>query len=342
MPHIVVNALTSWNVNKRVYSNTRPVSWSVYKHVYSNTRSVRWSLLHHLTLTRKVNWNVSDESVGVPDLPKRGCNPWPASQSPFKRLYIDRLTLGNTSVYFEMDPRFTDPLPWSSRLQYSESGLQNADDWINVGNPTVNSFYAVDPTQRLYGKQLLSNYRIKLTTTLAIYYSQPTNVYGRLNLRDWLLAREITRKELLRLQRYTATEGFLLIARRSGTPCDCLDPVTNEVINSYCPACYGTAFEGGYYHPYACTFFDLSPDQRSETVDATQRGSVDDTMRQGRFIGYPILRYRDVFVDIESDERYFIKSVKTIAVMRDVPIVVAPTLQLAPFTNVIYTFPVPR
>lgn len=338
MPHVTVSIATSWNINKRIVATPLQAIWNVQSRIRT-TRQTSWNIQLHLIVPRQVLWVVDDVTPGVTTNP---CKPWLASANPFSRVYIDHLIVGNSRVYWEMATRFNDPLPWTFQLQFSEVGTPTASDWLNIGQPVVNTFYAVDTQRRLFGKELKTNYRIRLTTSRGTYFSPAQSVFGKLNKHDWLMGREITRKELLRLQKYTAVQGYLLIAKRSGTVCSCVDPLTGEVTNSNDTTCYGVGYVGGYYDPFPCTFFDLTTDQRSEALDLQARGMIDDQLREGRFIGYPTISVRDVFVDRDSDERYYFKKIQIKAAIRDVPIIVSPALLLAPYTDVIYSFPVSR
>jgi hypothetical protein len=342
MPHLTGSIQLTWDVLQKA-SGARVLSWNVQQRL-TNTRVLLWNINQHLTGSRQLLWSVNQgtgEGEGQTVIPT--CRSYPTVDQAFSQIYVDHLILGNTKIYWELNRRLFDPGPYVYQLQVGHTGLNNADDWQNVGSPVNDTHYALDDTRRLYGKQLETNYRIVLTTGAATYYSQPIPVWGKLSKRDWLLAREITRKELLRLTRYTATDGYLLIRKRSGTICPvCTDPLTGEITKSNDTTCYGTGYTGGYYAPLSCTFFDLSPDGRKEERDLNARGMVDDTTKKGRFIGYPLIRSLDVFVDKSSDERYYVDSVQELAELRGVPIVVAPVLKLIPFSEIVYNISVPN
>lgn len=339
MPHLQIDRTATWHVASRV-TKTRTASWNVAGKV-TVTRSSSWNVAARLQLTRGAMWTVN---YGNDSQPVSGldCLPYNPVNRVFARVYVDHLVRGNSKVYWELARHFNDPGPLSFQLQVSESGLDNAADWTNVGQPVINNYYAVDPTRRLYGKQLLTKYRIRVIGATGTFYSDPIDVTGKLSKRDWNFIREITRKEILRLKRYTAIDGFLLIAKRSGEVCVCVDPLTGELTQGQCPICYGTGFTGGYYTPQSCTFFDMTPANTNEYRDLQMKGMTDDSVKEARFIGYPVLRARDVFVERDSDERYYLSRITNKAEIRGVQVVVAPILTLAPFTDIIYTFKVDR
>jgi hypothetical protein len=117
---------------------------------------------------------------------------------PFRRVSVDHMVRGVTRVWWQLEKLFNDPGPYTFQLQFGRTGLRDAGDWKNVGQATVNNYYAEDPAFREAGYDLLAHYRVVLTTPQGTYVSQPANCFGELTEKDWVLAREIIRKEQLR------------------------------------------------------------------------------------------------------------------------------------------------
>jgi hypothetical protein len=340
MPHVTKSISLSWDVAKKV-TKAISASWDTHKRI-SKAVSIVWNINGHISKSYSLLWAVlTHDSVD-------GCGTdapcpadFPAVDQAFSRIYVSHVITGDTRVFWELNRHLKDTGVYVFQLQTSESGIDTGV-WENVGGPITNSVYAVDAARRLYGKQLYTTYRIKLTTDQGVYYSNPISAGGTLAKRDFLLAREITRKELLRLNKFTAIAGYLLIRKRSGEVCSCIDALTGEITNSQHLTCFGTGFVGGYYAPVECTFFDTSPDSRKELRDMAGRGMVDDTMKMCRFVGYPAVRTYDIFVEKDSDERYSVASIKGAAEIRGVPIVVQPVIKLVPYSDVIYKYDIPR
>ena len=255
---------------------------------------------------------------------------------------VDYLVSGGARVSWELARHFIDPGTYTFQLQAGHTGLEDADDWEDVDVPVVNTYFKLDNTQRLFGKTLDLYYRVKLTTDIDTYYSIPQNCFGKLLKRDWLKAKEIIRKELLRHRVLTSSDGYLLKARRYGPPCtDCSDVVTEltgEIANSHCASCYGTGFEFGYFSALPGTYADVGLEKNAEKRDP-QIGMVKPQAIQARFIGDPLLYTYDIWVEGTSDLRYYITEVDELVQMRSVPLVFNATLKLAPFTDVVYTIP---
>jgi hypothetical protein len=257
----------------------------------------------------------------------------------FERLRVDNIIQGGTRVWWEIARHFTDPGPYEFQLQTGHTGLDDADDWIDVGAPVVDTYMAFDLNKRVYGKTLDVHYRVKLTTSVDVYYSKPQDSDGLLSKRDWITYRELVRKEQLRHRVQTSVRGFLLKARRYGPRCpDCTDTLTEEISNSQCATCYGTGFEFGYFAPLAAHYADVGMESNREHRDPNKGMDKEDKV-EARFVGDPQLYSYDVWVNSTSDERYYLQTIGIKAQHRGVPVVLSAELRLAPYTDVIYTVP---
>lgn len=256
---------------------------------------------------------------------------------PFRRVSVDHMVRGVTRVWWDLDRLFREPGPYVFQLQYGYTGLNDAVDWRNVGAPVVNSFVAYDPNWREGGYELLTHYRVTLTTAAGTYVSQPANCAGELPERDWLLAREIIRKEQLR-HRLASVPGYLIKRYRYGKPCPrCRDELTQEITDNNCPVCSGTGFEIGYHPPLAMQCWDLSPELIQENVDAQLKGTTrENAYAQARVIGFPALSKEDIWVNGTNDERWVVDTVQVAAAIRGVPLVYTVKLGLLPFNNTAY------
>jgi len=260
---------------------------------------------------------------------------------PFRRVSVDHMVRGTSRIWWQLDPLFQEPGPHSYQLQVGKTGLNTAADWKDVGDPVTDGYVAYDPAWRLSGYDLLTHYRVVLTTPTTKYISHPANCWGELNERDWVLAREILRKEQLRHQ-FASVPGYLVKIMRSGTPCPrCRDSLTKEVTDSYCPVCSGTGFEVGYYPPLPMQCWDLSLQTIAEHTDQQMRGTTrQNATVTARVIGFPALNRYDVWVNSASDERWVVDTIQVVAAMRGVPLVYQVQLHLLPFSDNTYALEV--
>jgi hypothetical protein len=257
----------------------------------------------------------------------------------FSRVSVDHLVGGGSRVSWELQKTFTDATPHTFQLQVGNTGVADADDWADTGAAVVDTFYATDSSQRVYGKRLTTHYRVKLTTSGGTYYSKVVATYGLLSQRDWLIAKSIVRKELLRHEKKASPNGFFLKRkwREAATVVDhnVVDPLTGDVIKTINTPGKGTSKTGGYYDPVAM-FMDLSPETHNIKSDQQGRGTIDDVRITGRAIAFPQLNAKDVWVDATSDKRYFVHSVQHAAEIRGVPIIVNVELRPAAFNDPVY------
>ena len=248
---------------------------------------------------------------------------------------------GATRVWWQLEPLFREPGPYVFQLQLGKTGLRDALDWVNVGAPVTNGFTAWDAEWREAGYDLLSHYRVTLTTPTNVYVSQAASCSGELPERDWLISREIIRKEKLR-HRYVSTPGYLIKAMRYGEPCPrCRDELTQEITDSDCPVCNGTGFKIGYHPPLDMQCWDLSPQTIAEGVDVQVKGTTrTEPYVNARVIGFPALNKYDIWVNSASDERWLVDTIQIIAAVRNVPLVYQVKMGLLPFSNAIYAIEV--
>lgn len=267
----------------------------------------------------------------------------------FDRVVVDYAMRGGARITWRLHRRFCAPEPHLYTLQVGCTGTPDAEDWQDVGESFTDAFLAVDPEQREFGHSLTPHYRVKLQDADGeIYYSRPASAYGVLPYRDWLIVREMIRKETLLFSKYTGIEGYLLKRKRKGLiPDNCVavpetgsepvtDPLTGEIIHSGAISTVGTEFEGGYFA--AVPFhFSLSQEKRYEKRDDKGvMGSINPMLQKGRCAAFPQLAHEDVLVDLQSDRRYFVHEVEHVAQYRNIPVVVSCDLKLAESTHVIY------
>ncbi|NDC55346.1 MAG: hypothetical protein EBZ69_00675 [Alphaproteobacteria bacterium] len=260
---------------------------------------------------------------------------------PFRRVSVDHMVRGVTRVWWQLESVFNDPGPYIFQLQFGRTGLRDAADWKNVGEPVENAYVALDPTFRAIGYDLTTHYRVVLTTPNKTYISQASNCFGELTEKDWLFAREIIRKEKLR-QNIVSAPGYLLKPMRYGKLCKlCRDPLTQELTDANCPQCLGTGFEVGFHPPLPMQCWDLSPQTISEQVDSQLKGATrDNPYVTARVIGFPALNKSDIWVNGSSDERWLVDTIQVIAAIRNVPIVYSIKMGLLPLNNSIYALEV--
>jgi hypothetical protein len=264
----------------------------------------------------------------------------------FDRVRVDFLVPGNARVYWDISSHFHEPEPWSFQLQEGETDLEQGN-WVDVGAPVVNTCFALDPTRRAsFGKELNIFYRVKLTTASGNTYVSPASeVLSHLDFQAWNYAKEIARKEMIRLKGLrVGVEGYLLKIKRSGTPCDvCLDRFTGEVTNSNCTTCFGSRWIGGYYTPQPAIYGDVNAEDNYQVRETEENlGMSNPQIVQAMFVADPYLSTMDVFVNSVTDVRYHVHNIKIRTHVRGAAVLTVVDLRPIPFDNVVYSYLIPR
>jgi len=263
-----------------------------------------------------------------------------SSNSVFRRITVDYSIKGNARIEWALQETFNDPLPHSFQLQVNTNGGDD-DGWENVGEPVINGCFAIDDDRRICGKRMDMVYRILLTTPVCTYPSGHAQIFGVLTERQWLYWHAIVRRTLLSPSGLKNPPGFLLKRKSHGTPCECIDPLTGGVTDSTCDMCHGTGKVEGFWKAAENTLYNISPEKEMAHRDNAQtRGTVNDIIVAGQFIGLPVVHSRDVWVSAESDRRYYVRSVRNLSEINQVPVLVQAELRLAPFSDVIYNVPI--
>lgn len=98
---------------------------------------------------------------------------------------------------------------------------------------------------------------------------------------------------------------WLLKRKHFGTRCAlCYDPRSREVINSQCPSCYGTSWQGGYFTP----ILQLGKKIESPTQSQVTPQSKDDThFTQIQLLDFPRLDEGDLLVEKYTNKRFLVR-----------------------------------
>lgn len=261
----------------------------------------------------------------------------------FSRLFVDRLVHGITTVTWRLAYNFTIPGPFTFWLQASYAGHANAVDWVTVSGPLVNVTQLTDATKREpAGKKILTHYRVLVSAGGKIYMSEPVQITNRLPDRDFLIAREIVRKEILRRKFGTGIEGFLLRSFRYGVQDkNSTFSLTGDIIDTYSSSSWGTGFQIGYHPAIAMDIEQESRGGQGARDDGQPTTfSTETDELTARLVGDLDVVTKDVWVNATTDERFLVESVNIVAAVRGVPVVQKAVMTLLPFSSPIYRIPV--
>jgi hypothetical protein len=261
----------------------------------------------------------------------------PARIFAFDRVYVTAAPNGTKVIEWRLNTCF--PIPYGTPEFYIEFA-RSAGEWerLNEDEPVVNSCVYVDPEKRRCGYDNNVYYRVVMVVGGETYNSKPERTIGVWNKHDWLIARDVVRKEYLRLKRYVGTFGYLLRKREHGVPCtDCQDFDTEETISANCGGCFGTGIIGGYYDaiPY---YVDLSGTASQRDVQSPF-GDVDNRRRSARAVAYPMVTTYDLWIDADKNKRYVIRQVEMSVEIKGRPLVYNFELRELPANAIEYQIP---
>lgn len=208
-----------------------------------------------------------------------------------------------------------------------------------------NAFSALDDKNVKQSFTMDLFYRVKLDTgSNNTYYSKNVNFSGaRYGRREYVQAREIIRKELLRMRKYTGGQAFLLKRKIHGIQLNdpTVDPITGVPLTDQHTG-QGSHFAVGYYTPLAF-YVSFEDDQKSRKQGPEGLGLTDITQQNFRTIGFPIVETYDVIVEPLNDQRYLVKQKEEHYFPgTDLILVQILETQLIPNTDPVYKIEVPK
>lgn len=210
---------------------------------------------------------------------------------------------------------------------------------LNPSTPVVNNCFFWDTTPYRFNMRADIYYRVVLKDGSRTFTSCETNILGGWNDREWLIIRDIVRKEYLRLSKYAAgSSGWLLKRKTWGVKCTaCQEFDSQTSIRPDCPICYGTTIVGGYYDAVSY-YIEFLPAKVDDADVQFPVGTVSDQLYQTRSIAFPILDSKDIWVDANNNDRYIVGLVKETAELKGIAIMYENTMAalapLAPEYNI--------
>lgn len=256
-----------------------------------------------------------------------------SDRSPFYSFRISPNYLGGFLYSWEISGGFNDPAPWSFKVQ---RGQTSEGPWEDISPDLVNVIAWHDEGKKnLYGKSNVLFFRVVLDTCMGRYFSPSIQPYGDLKRREYLLAREIIRREALRARVLAGVECDVYIRSTFGPKCTyCIDPVTGDVRDSHCRKCFGTGRYPAYFGPHRM-MLSFSTDSAHTKVNSND-GTHETKTFEAIAIGNPVLKKGDVVIDREQDKRYVVGMASVVSEVRRVACLQRIGFDESPLSDSIY------
>jgi hypothetical protein len=266
----------------------------------------------------------------------------PLSDPVFARIIADVSLNSRTRVYWEYQPQFRDPPPYTILVEYNDD--YNYDGaWKTLADHVVNQVVVDGPPLKFTGKTLRYGIRLKLTTPKGTYTSHTVSVLGNMTRRQWLQYRSAARRLTIVPRNVIPLEGYLLKRKWHGPLCKCIDPDTEEIVDTDCHLCYGTGHIGGYWLAGVSRLIEISPVMEAPRRDPQQtRPPSDVQMATASILGIPPVNPDDVWVRKDSKRRYYIRAIRHRTEIAGVPLYSNIEMGLADYGDIVYQFPVPE
>lgn len=255
--------------------------------------------------------------------------------NPIQNFYVNPGYAKGHFIQWKLDPVFSESLPYNYTVEVS--GTPNFSE-LYYTLPVGDSFFAVDTTRTVQSFVDDHYYRVKLTTgDKRTYYSKHILLGGSMaTRRQWKMAAEITRKEILRMSRFTGSTSWLLKRKNFGlTTKATVDPVTGAAMADNVSD-FGVGLSGGYYDPLyiLMTYEDVQQDRHQ---DPRGLGVIETRTVDIRMIGYPAVEIHDVIADSDDDKRYIVTAQNpTFFPSTDIIVIQQLKASLIPNTDPIY------
>lgn len=247
----------------------------------------------------------------------------------------------HATITWTVDSAFPGRSPYKFYVAKSPNGI---DSWAPLNQiALVDMYQFTDLNVGMFDRDYSIFYRVTLVASDSgkQYHSRPQGVYGTLGKDDFLVAREIMRRQVTQLKFKGGVTAFILVRKKHGVRCpDCTHPVAGQVVAAQvCETCFGTGFVGGYHAPVLtmAMVMDQNVELKMEGQGLELSGIYG---KQIQTIGFPILARGDIIVLSETDERCDIKTIKRNDI-KSFPIMHSIGATVFPNSDIIYRVPLP-
>ena len=223
------------------------------------------------------------------------------------------------TFHWRMRGGFNDPSPWKYRVQFA---LSQEGEWVDFSPELVDVVAWRSPGPIRVNKSQVLFFRLVLDTPKGHYESDARTPYGDLERSEFLIAREIMRREVLHMSKLAGVECRVYSVANYGPKCrHCLDPITGHSRDNHCKFCFGTGFDPAYRGPFDTWCLFSANDQHQVKEGPDGNGTQEDKVFSARMVNCIPVKKNDILHDDRSAKRYYVNEVKVEAELRRVPLI---------------------
>lgn len=208
--------------------------------------------------------------------------------------------------------------------------------WTTLATGLQGACCFVDSRKRNYNKRLNECYRVRMCvpSTGEVYVSDIADA-GNHKAYPYSAEAENVIKQAETQIEMSGCSGKLLKKKLWGLRCpDCVDFSGQNTVNEHCPRCLGTGIDGGYFPGIKLW---IIKDSISTAETTSELGYLQGETVQCRCIAYPYINLGDVWVEDDTNKRFYIAKVTPAASYKTTALVYQMVLQYIEQNDVLYT-----
>lgn len=220
--------------------------------------------------------------------------------------YID--TTVYPVFYKHITVEFKVPSQWGNCTFDIYRGDTNLGPWEKITPAPISGTFFKDSAQDEVSKYNDSWYIVecRLPDGRRIQ-GQPETWRPKRNNWVEIRAKEIERREILLLEKFTGQKSMLFKRRYFGLRCrNCWNATIEKVTKDHCQVCLGTSYEGGFFPGYE-TLFQYDPIQKDATLG--YQGLTEPEQMVGWTISKPVIDAHDLLLRMNDFRLYRIERV---------------------------------
>lgn len=248
----------------------------------------------------------------------------------FKDLKVFILADNSRALSWEFQANVNIPANASLSVEYSRAG----GTWqiLAEGLDVCNCYIDCRRTNR--NKYNNDYYRVKLSGDDQEVYSQPQQAGVTLSYPYSSEAKNLIRLSQLQMAK-TGRTGYLMKKIVYGNKCPICKQFDDDApVNEHCPCCLGTGIQGGYYRAIPMNILQSG---QSSLEAVRQIGASRAVVLQAKCTAWPIISLGDVWVDDNTNQRYYIEQADVASKYKHVPLVYQLKMHLIELSDVLHT-----